>query len=248
MRYLHAIQYRVSKLASVQPSARIILLKISFSQNSEDDFIRSFFWQEILEGKKGTYLDIGCFHESLYSNTKLLSLVGWHGLGVDANIDMMKPWIDARPLDKFLHYCLVPSSSISNDITFYRFALGEMSTAIPERAAELVSKGWKPLDKVSVPSITFSNLAKNAIALGFTKPDLVSIDLEMIDYLQDLPCFLQMLEPRLLCMECISQNINLKSLLCSKECKVLESADYEIIAFLGGNIFAKKKNPSVTIF
>ena len=60
-------------------------LKISFSQNGEDDFIRSHFWNDILAGHKGTYLDIGCYHETLYSNTKLLNLIGWRGLAVDAN-------------------------------------------------------------------------------------------------------------------------------------------------------------------
>jgi len=39
------------------------LLKISFSQNGEDDFIRSHFWRDILAGRQGTYLDIGCLNE-----------------------------------------------------------------------------------------------------------------------------------------------------------------------------------------
>ena len=63
-------------------------LKIGFSQNGEDDFIRAHFWNDILAGYKGTYLDVGCYHETLYSNTKLLSLSGWHGLAVDANPDL----------------------------------------------------------------------------------------------------------------------------------------------------------------
>ena len=71
-------------------------LKISFSQNGEDDFIRGHFWNEILSGYKGTYLDIGCFSETLFSNTKLLSLMGWAGLAVDANPALEKQWLNAR--------------------------------------------------------------------------------------------------------------------------------------------------------
>ena len=83
-------------------------IKISFSQNGEDDFIRSFFWSDILAGYKGTYIDIGCFSETLYSNTKLLSLVGWNGLAVDANPDLKDPWLLARPRDHFLNKCIAP--------------------------------------------------------------------------------------------------------------------------------------------
>lgn len=110
-------------------------LKIGFSQNGEDDFIRGHFWSDILAGHQGTYLDIGCFSETLYSNTKLLSLIGWCGLAVDANPDLERPWMLARPQDQFLNRCIAPSGSRSEGLEFFRFQDGAMSTANPSTCA-----------------------------------------------------------------------------------------------------------------
>ena len=60
-------------------------LKVSFSQNGEGDFIRTRFWSEIRAGYKD------CFSETLYSNTKLLSLIGINGISVGANPELIEP-------------------------------------------------------------------------------------------------------------------------------------------------------------
>jgi len=222
-------------------------LKISFSQNGEDDFIRGHFWSEILAGYKGTYLDIGCFSETLYSNTKLLSLIGWHGVVVDANPELIEPWLSARPLDHFFNLCISPSSSSQEGLEFFRFKDGAMSTANPDRAQELVTKGWEILDKIKVPALSLQALACKVKNKGLINPDLISIDIEMVDFLPDLPEFLCILQPRLLCMECVSDNISLRSLFSSTEAIKLTEANYEPVAFIGGNILAVPKSSSSQI-
>jgi len=216
-------------------------LKISFSQNGEDDFIRSHFWSNILAGQKGTYLDIGCYQETLYSNTKLLSLVGWRGLAVDANPDLEQPWLQSRQQDQFLNRCIAPSGEVIQGLEFFRFQDGAMSTCNSERAEQLIAEGWILQDRVQVPAISLAALAKLAIEQGLSKPDLVSIDLEMVNFLADLPAFLQQLRPQLLCMECVSNTVSLRTLFSSNEVVRLVEADYEPIALIGGNIFAVPK-------
>ena len=216
-------------------------LKIGFSQNGEDDFIRSHFWNKILEGYKGTYLDIGCYSETLYSNTKLLSLIGWSGLAVDANPDLANPWLRARPQDSFLNLCIASSGYKDAGLEFFRFRDGAMSTANPERAKQLIKEGWELLDRVSVPAISLTALAERSIEQGYNKPGLVSIDLEMINFLDDLPEFLLKLLPSLLCMECVNESVNLRTLFSSQEFHSLARAGYEPIALIGGNIFAVQK-------
>lgn len=225
-------------------------LKISFSQNGEDDFIRGHFWSDILAGHKGSYLDIGCFSETLYSNTKLLSLAGWRGVAVDANPDLERPWLQARPRDHFLNRCIAPSGSKSEGLEFFRFQDGAMSTANPERAQELINKGWGLQDRVQVPTIKLKDLAKHTHQLGFNKIDVISIDLEMVDFLDDLPNFLQILQPKLLCMECVTQGVDLKTLFSCREAHQLNTAGYEPISLIGGNIFAvpAKAAELVTVF
>ena len=216
-------------------------LKISFSQNGEDDFIRGHFWNNILEGYKGTYLDIGCYNETLYSNTKLLSLMGWSGLAVDANPDLENLWVKARPQDSFLNLCIASSDCNDSELEFFRFGAGAMSTANPERAKQLIKEGWQLLDRVRVPAIRLTTLAEKIIDNGFTKPDIVSIDIEMVNFLDDLPEFLRQLLPSLLCMECVTESVNLRTLFSSQESISLDKAGYEPIALIGGNIFAVQK-------
>jgi len=213
-------------------------IKISFSQNGEDDFIRCHFWNQILSGYKGTYLDIGCYSETLYSNTKLLSLMGWEGLAIDANPDLENKWLRARPKDNFLNICIASSDNKDAGLEFFRFEDGAMSTANPKRASALVREGWKLLDRVSFPAISLTALAVRSIEQGYNKPDLVSIDLEMINFLDDLPEFLLKLLPNLLCMECVNESVNLRTLFSSQEFHSLARAGYEPIALIGGNIFA----------
>jgi hypothetical protein len=74
--------------------------------------------------------------------------------------------------------------------------------------------------------------------LGFDKIDVISIDLEMVDFLDDLPNFLQILQPRLLCMECVTQGVDLKTLFNCRETHQLDAAGYEPVSLIGGNIFA----------
>jgi hypothetical protein len=213
-------------------------LKISFSQNGEDDFIRSYFWDRILQGFKGIYLDIGCYDETLYSNTKLLSLIGWSGLAVDANPDLKEPWLVARPGDKFINVCISPAGTSYAGLEFFRFRDGAMSTANKERARQLVSEGWDFIDNVRVPALSLLDLARRSTELGFKRPNLVSLDLEMVDYLDDLPSFLNLLQPELLCIEPLETGINLRSIFNSKEYRRLSAANYEPISIIGGNIFA----------
>lgn len=225
-------------------------LKISFSQNGEDDFIRSHFWSDILSGHKGTYLDIGCFSETLYSNTKLLSLIGWRGVAVDANPDLEQPWLQARPCDRFLNRCIAPSGTRTDGLEFFRFQDGAMSTANPERAQQLINEGWALIDQVQVPAVKLSDLPGQVHQLGLSRPDVVSIDLEMVDFLDDLPNFLQSLQPRLLCLECVTHGVDLKTLFNCRETHQLETAGYEPVSLIGGNIFAvpARATESVTVF
>lgn len=225
-------------------------LKISFSQNGEDDYIRSHFWSDILGGHQGTYLDIGCFSETLYSNTKLLSLIGWRGVAVDANPDLERPWLQARPFDHFLNRCIAPSGSQKEVLEFFRFEDGAMSTANPGRAQQLINEGWGLKDRVEVPAMTLGELAEYTKRMGYERVDVISIDLELVDFLDELPDLLQTLEPRLLCLECVTQGVNLKTLFSCRETHQLETAGYEPVSLIGGNIFAipMKKTKVKTVF
>ena len=224
-------------------------LKIGFSQNGEDDYIRDIFWVRILDGFKGTYLDIGCYDESAYSNTKILNLLGWSGYAVDGDPCRIEPWIRARKDDKFLNVMIKDSEiqdcqSLKGDSlnNFYMFEASALNTSNKARAFDLVNKGMK-LDKViQIESLTILQLAKRILAnTPSFKPDIVSIDLEQTNILPDLPEFLTMLKfPELICLEWISEGYSLNNYQSSPEFEIFNSVGYEIKALIGGNIFAYK--------
>jgi hypothetical protein len=215
-------------------------LKIGFSQNGEDDFIRGFFWEKILAKKPGVYVDIGCYHESLYSNTKLLSLVGWRGIAVDANPESSSLWLSERPHDKFLNYAIKKRSDEAKSVDLYRFQDGAINTIDRKIAQEWQQKGFKLIDKINIPARSISQLGLEVAKECAGSPDFVNIDIEFVDYLDDLPAFLNILKyPSLLCLEWITQDMSFNTYKESKEYLILSSQGYEIIGFIGGNILAK---------
>ena len=68
-----------------------------------------------------------------------------------------------------------------------RFKDGAMSTANPDRAHELINKGWELLDRLKVPAVSLQELATKVKSYGLINPDLISIDIEMVNFLPDLP-------------------------------------------------------------
>lgn len=220
-------------------------LKIGFSEHGEDEFVRSFFWDQIIAGKPGLYLDIGCFHESLHSNTKLLSLVGWSGVAVDANPELEEPWKNVRRGDVFYNVavrgCLQDVAGES--LSFYRFHGGEINTAELSAAKRMISEGFSLRDVIKVPSLRIDELAELVEARhpGF-RPDFVTIDLEECNYLDDFGRFLEVLKrPRLVCFEWINKGFDLNNFFGSPEWIVLNENSYEVKMITPSNVLASPK-------
>ena len=66
-----------------------------YSQWGEDLFINNFFKNK----SSGVYLDIGCFHPYMYSNTCLLYKKGWRGINIDINQTAIDLFNIVRPND-----------------------------------------------------------------------------------------------------------------------------------------------------
>lgn len=223
-------------------------LKIGFSQNGEDDFIRGYFWEKILRNEQLSYLDIGCFHDSLYSNTKLLSLAGWKGIAIDANPELKDIWESNRPLDTFLNYGITSNQSHSlvskneRKLNFYRFKDGAINTFSKTLATDWVQKGFELRDIVQITCIDLTKLGEiiNTLMPNFY-PNFLSIDIEQVNYLSELREFISLMRrPELLCLEWINQGYNLNNYKESQEYKVLNECGYDILTLLGGNIFAER--------
>ena len=220
-------------------------LKIGFSQNGEDEVIRSFFWDDILNNIKRTDLDIGCFHESL-TPTQTLNLAGWNGIAVDANPEMEKQWTNRRQNDSFYNFAIKPSNydEENQSLKFYRFETGAINTLSKSIAKEWISRGYNLKDIIYVESKSIIEIGKLIISNNPSfRPAFLNIDIEQVDYLDDLPEFLKtMNNPTLLCIEWVSQGFGIGNYKESKEFEVLSDCGYQISNIVGGNLFAVQSN------
>lgn len=73
-------------------------LKISFSQFGEDLLIADHLTNR-RDHSRGIYIDAGCFDPFKFSNTRLLSFLGWRGINIDAAEDVIEKFKIHRPED-----------------------------------------------------------------------------------------------------------------------------------------------------
>lgn len=70
------------------------------SQCGEDAIVMHYFsTNKPLNGRAGFYIDVGAFHPRYMSNTALLHTMGWQGINIDANADMIEVFKRERPED-----------------------------------------------------------------------------------------------------------------------------------------------------
>jgi FkbM family methyltransferase len=127
------------------------------SQFGEDKFLLTIL------PKKGIYVDIGCYHPHLYSNTYRLYKEGWSGIAVDPNPDMAILWKLFRPRDTFINAAVGSGSSI----TYYRYDDGAYN------GFERLERPLK--DQVQIKTHSLSEL------VGSRKVDFLTIDAEGMD-------------------------------------------------------------------
>ena len=218
----------------------ITLAMKTFAEAGEDKLILKHFYSRIKSGFIGHYLDIGCFHDTERSTTKLLHICGWNGVALDANPELKDHWLHKRPNDVFINAAILPSLNseqykktkgkiVENKIKFYRFIGAQISTINQDLAEEKANSGSIPRDIISVECISLKDLGlllKSKLPLF--RPDFLNIDIEQVDYLDDLSFFLESVNfPEYLCLETITANFDCKAERL-KESKILLELGYSV--------------------
>ena len=73
-------------------------MRVSYSQFGEDLVILSHFSD--FDNYIGRFIDVGAFHPFKYSNTTLLSKLGWRGINIDCDQAKMRQFDKLRPGDE----------------------------------------------------------------------------------------------------------------------------------------------------
>ena len=140
------------------------------SQFGEDKKIIKLFKEE----KKGTYLDLGCFHPIRQNNTYLFYKLGWKGINVDLNPLTIELFNIARPND--INICVAISGKKGSKNLFFDHELSSLNTICKNHTLFLREAFNKTnLKKKKIKTDTLNNiLKKNKI----NKVDFMNIDIE----------------------------------------------------------------------
>lgn len=90
--------------------------EILYSQSGEDGILKGCFFEELQIDYKGKYIDIGCYHPFLSSNTHFFYLRGWRGINIDVNPNSIKLFNKIRKEDINLNIAIWPSGG---NVFFY---------------------------------------------------------------------------------------------------------------------------------
>ena len=151
---------------------------ISWSQAGEDVMLTPFLRDRIDDASyKGFWVDIGAHHPVLWSNTKMFSDRGWHGINVDASEDAIQRFHRCRKRDINVN---VGIGEEPGALDYYKMSSSPMNTFSREFAKKAESEGVRIVEIVKVPVVTLRALLDEYLPCG-QHIDFMSIDCEGLD-------------------------------------------------------------------
>lgn len=171
--------------------------RFSFSQCGEDLILQQLFM--VLGISKVTYLDIGAHHPTYLSNTYLFYLAGGEGVCIEPDPVLFETFSLKRPRDKSIN-CGVGVEA--GDADFFVMSTSTLNTFSKDEAERYQSYGQHRIIK-SI-KIRLENI-NDILANYFNKiPNLISIDVEGLDYLILKSFDFMRFRPAVFCLETLS--------------------------------------------
>ena len=207
------------------------------SQFGEDKKIIKLFDKN----KKGTYVDVGCFHPTRQNNTYLMYKLGWGGVNIDLNPLTIELFKVARPND--INICAAVSNSNGVKNLFFDHDLSSLNT-ISKNHTLYIEKAFatKDLKKKKIKTTTLDNLLKKE---KISKIDFMNIDIEGHE-LEVLKTFnFKHFDIRVICIEIVNYDYYSKSIKINKNeiFKLLKKNNYTLkFNTVVNYIFIKNKN------
>ena len=150
---------------------------------------------------KGTYVDIGCFHPTKYSNTRKMYNLGWSGLNIDLNPITIELFNFKRPKDinicaalsnkikktkLYHHHDLSSQNTLSNNHVLWmkkNFGLNTLKTKIIKtKRLDNILKKFK-INNIDFLNIDIEGLELEVMStINFNKLNIKVICIELLDY------------------------------------------------------------------
>lgn len=154
--------------------------RMTYSQAGEDAILSYVFRVIGKPLSEIKYLDLGANHPRMISNTYWMYKHGASGVLVEANPKLAEKLKSYRPKDTILNCCI--SENDNEKITFYVLSGDGLSTVSKESVEEIQKKNpnIKVNQQIEVNSMSLQKILSEHFAEK--APDVMSIDLEGIDY------------------------------------------------------------------
>ena len=170
--------------------------RLSFSQQGED-IVLSHALRDTMKIATPTYLDVGAAHPIRSNNTYLLYGTGSTGVLIEPNPAYAKLLREMRPKDKVVEAGIGVTDTEAAD--YYEIKGAPMLNTFSSEQAEYLKKTGKEVERVTkMPLININRVI--ADNLGKT-PDLVSTDIEGLDYAVIKSLDLSKYRPAVICAE-----------------------------------------------
>ena len=211
---------------------KYLFKKNTYSQSGEDLYINSYF-KNISDG---FYVDIGCFHPVMHSNTAKLYNRGWNGVNIDINQTSIDLFNIVRKRDK--NFCVAISNETKKVISYTDnnfSSINSINKKFFEYALNKYSDG--KFTQNQIESFKFLDFLKK-FNLEIKKIDFLNIDAESHDYevLQGID--FNKVEVKFICVEMFDENSKIDK---NKFVDFLNSHNYEYLKSIGANGFFQKK-------
>lgn len=150
---------------------------ITYAQCGEDMYLANIF--ALLRIEKPTYLDVGGHHPLVGSNTAWLYKRGSRGVVVEANPQLIDPFIRERPHDRVLN---IGVGSTRGKLPFYRIGWDSGRNSFSKDTIEACLEEFsdsKIDDVLNIEVLTINDVVDQYCDGRF--PDFLSIDTEGLD-------------------------------------------------------------------
>lgn len=150
--------------------------KPSYAQIGEDLILQRIFRRVLKYPRRqsGFYLDIGAFHPSQESTTRLLYDQGWQGIVVDISAASIAAFQAQRPRDTAV--CAAVSDAPGEITAYFHADTSVVNTCNPAHVAAQRAAG-RVIEERQVPALTLDQLLA-AHAPEVTRIDYLNIDVE----------------------------------------------------------------------
>ena len=188
--------------------------------------------------KKGIYVDVGCHHPLINSNTYLLYKKGWRGINIDLDFNSIDMFNHFRPDD---YNELKAVSNIKGFTKFYFFHNRAPKNTISKKSGA----GAKLVKKIETD--TLDNIIKKS-KFPIKKIDFLSIDVEgnELNVLKGLN--FKKYKPRVVVLEFIDPSIKefydhkIENIINSKIYKFMKNRNYKLINWIHDDLVFISKN------